>query len=356
MQPQLCLFEEPASNDVGKATSVPPAPDKAASVRQRIRELLEQSLSRATRRAYATDWKTFSTWCRRHSRQFLPASVQTLTEFLLSEKDQGSSLATMRRRIAAIRYRHLEEGHPNPGADHTIHRFMAAIANDPDREPPRRKIPLLPADLARMVPAPDGSLLVLRDRVLLLLGWSSSKRRSELSRLDIADVLFRRDGVDLRIRRSKTDQQGKGYVVPIGPERGSDLCPVAALRAWIEATGLTHGPLLRSFWRGDQLSQRRLTGRAISEIVKSHAARAGIDPRQVGAHSLRAGFVTASLQAGREHSAIMGVTGHKSVATLYLYARPDQEAVRGAGAGLLGAVRPQAAPAQAPCTDERMFG
>jgi hypothetical protein len=74
------------------------------------------------------------------------------------------------------------------------------------------------------------SLQGIRDRALLLVGWTAALRRSELVGLDVgkradgtSHVVLQNEGLRLTIHRNKTDQEGRGFVkaVPLGRDRGA---------------------------------------------------------------------------------------------------------------------------------------
>ena len=83
-------------------------------------------------------------------------------------------------------------------------------------------------------------LIDRRDRALLLLGLASALRRSKLAALTVADLDFVAEGVKLAIGRSKADQKATGQIVGV-VATGTPTCPVAALRTWQEAAGITEG-------------------------------------------------------------------------------------------------------------------
>jgi integrase len=156
----------------------------------------------------------------------------------------------------------------------------------------RKKAPAIAERLIAMANT-GGGLIALRDRALLLLGFAGAFRRSELA-LDYEDIEETEAGLKITIRRGKTDQEGSGATIAI--LRGTLACPVAALRAWLDAAGLTTGPVFRSIRKGGKVSGR-LTDRSVAKIVKSHAARVGLDPALFAGHSLRAGFLTSAANA-----------------------------------------------------------
>lgn len=171
-----------------------------------------------------------------------------------------------------------------------------------------------------MVAAIPTDLRGIRDRALLLTGFAGALRRSELVALDVSDLEESAEGFIVRIRRSKTDQEGVGDFVSI--PFGSRLRPVRALKDWLRAAGITEGPVFRPIRRGgNAVETERLTDRSVANIVKAHAEAVGLDPHVFSGHSLRAGFVTSALQAGADVLRVMDVTRHRQVNTLRVYDR-----------------------------------
>lgn len=179
----------------------------------------------------------------------------------------------------------------------------------------------------------DTNLNGLRDRAILLLGFAGAFRRSELVALNVADLEFCNSGLRVTIRKSKTDQEGLGATIAIS--RGSVACPVDAVSTWIKAGAITEGPLFRPVTRAGTISSRRLSPRAVAELVKAYARRAGLKAADFSGHSLRSGFLTSAAAHGASIFKMMDVSRHKSVDTLRGYVR-DTELFRDhAGTGLL---------------------
>jgi site-specific recombinase XerD len=184
-----------------------------------------------------------------------------------------------------------------------------------------------------MVTQAPNNLKGLRDRALLLLGFAGAFRRSELVALDVADLQFCDGGLRVTIRKSKTDQEGQGATIAIA--RGSTACPVDAARAWIMATGITEGPLFRPVTRTGKISGRRLSARAVAELVKVYARRVGLKAADYSGHSLRSGFLTSAAARGASIFKMMDVSRHKSIETLRGYVRDAEMFRNHAGSGLL---------------------
>jgi integrase len=184
-----------------------------------------------------------------------------------------------------------------------------------------------------MVGKAGSDLKGLRDRALLLLGFAGAFRRSELVALNVEDLQFCDGGLRVTIRKSKTDQEGLGAT--IGIVSGSTACPLDAMRAWIETARITEGPVFRPVNRKGKVSKHRLSARAVAELVKTYARRAGLNATKFSGHSLRAGFLTSAAARGASIFKMMDVSRHRSVETLRGYVR-DAELFRDhAGDGLL---------------------
>jgi site-specific recombinase XerD len=98
--------------------------------------------------------------------------------------------------------------------------------------------------------------------------------------------------------------------------------------------GITTGPLFRSIRKGGKVGAR-LTDQSVSDIVKTHAERVGLDPSLFAGHSLRAGFLTSAAKRGASIFKMMDVSRHRSVDTLRGYVRDAEIFKDHAGAGLL---------------------
>ena len=288
--------------------------------------------SPATVKAYWKDFEIFGRWCQKRRLAILPAAPEAVAAYLAFEARRGAKPSTIGRRCAAIRYVHASGGHPVPTTDERVKAVMRGIRRS-HGVAPRRVSPATADCVIAMAPRPDGTLVTLRDRALLLLGFAGAFRRSELVALDVANVEEVPEGLRVTIRRGKTDQEAHGAVIAI--VRGEIACPVAALRAWLNAAQIADGPIFRPIRRGGHVQPARLTDRTVANIVKQHAERAGLDPALFSGHSLRAGFLTSAARRGASVFKMMASSRHRSVETLSGYVR-DQELFQDhAGSGLL---------------------
>ena len=285
------------------------------------RAFAEGARAAATRRAYQSDWHHFANWCTAAGLPALPVAPQTVGLFLAAHAD-ALAVATLTRRLSAVAVAHRMAGLHLDTRSPGIRDVMRGLRRAKGVAP--RAAGALTVPLARrLVATCDGGRLIdVRVRALILVGLGSALRRSELVALDVADIAVLPEGLRILVRRGKSDQEGEGRVVAIG-RTGSPTCPPTAYAAWIAAAGITDGAAWRSISRHGRVGGR-LPDRAVSEAVKSRAARAGLDPAGFSGHSLRAGLATSAAAAGVEEREIARVTGHRSMAVLRKYIREGE--------------------------------
>ncbi|MDR3514070.1 MAG: site-specific integrase [Caulobacteraceae bacterium] len=294
----------------------------------------------STRRAYDSSWRAFETWCAAHQAVALPAHPGTVLLFLTDHAGR-LSVASLARHLAAIRSKHRLADLPAPGGPE-LERVWSGIRREHGRAP-RKKFALVTADLRRVVQRLPEDLGGQRDRALLLVGFAGALRRSELAPLELDDgkslcgpsrIRFVPGGLEIRLDRSKTDQEGAGHVVAI-PHGKTKLCPVRALRAWLEAAAIAAGPVFRAVDRHGRVAAAAISDRAVADIVKRACERAGLDPEVFSGHSLRAGLVTSAANAGLDVELIMRQTRHTKADTVLGYIR-DADRFKRNAAGKVG--------------------
>jgi site-specific recombinase XerD len=310
----------------------PHLPSTLRAALETAADLARNSRAPSTRAAYASDWRIFSAWCAAHGLCSMPASPATVAAFLADQVKAGMKPSTLGRRLAALKHAHKAAGEDSPTDDERV----KAVLNGA-----RRTLGVAPRKLAAatsektigMATLVRPGLAGLRDRAILLLAFSLAARRAELVALDVEDLEECPEGLRVRIRKSKTDQEGVGATVAVC--RGSIADPVAAVLDYIKAAGITSGPVFRRIRRGNHITDQRLAGQTICRLVKDHAAKLGLDPKQYGAHSMRAGFLTSAAAKGANLFKMMDISRHKSVGTLKGYVRSADAFRDHAGAGLL---------------------
>lgn len=309
--------------DVSHFSAIDARPELVDQVLEYVRE----SLAENTRIAYVSDLRHFESWGGR-----VPASAEIVASYLADYADK-LSVATLVRRIAAISKAHRARGLPNPCASELVKSVLRGIRRSRGCAQREAK-PLLRDDLLAVLDKMDGGLKAVRDRALLLVGFAGGLRRSELVGMDVADIEHVRQGIVLQIRFSKTDQLGRGQKIGI-PHGRTRWCPVAALDAWLTASAINEGAIFRPVDRHGYVHGSRLSGEAVSLVIKERVAAAGMDPSGFSGHSVRSGFATSAAQAGVPTWKIRAQTRHASDAMLARYIRTGELFTDNAAGALL---------------------
>ncbi|QNK79470.1 site-specific integrase [Nakamurella sp. PAMC28650] len=356
-----------------------PDPELRSADLGRVWAAVDASTSANTKAAYRSDWGRFQRWSDDAGYAALPATGMVVAAYLTDAAAQlrpdgrpQFGAATLSRWASSINQIHTAGGFDPPGRTEVVRRALAGVRRT-RKTPPKRRSPLLLSDvrllLAELSPqfgVWPAAVAAHRDAALLLMGFTGAHRRSELVGLRVQDVtVHRADGLHVRLRSSKTDQEGAGTIRALPYGRDPATCPPCALIRWrrillaydagkrpAALTALHHrGPstehvcrdadttadpagtddpsmgerwLFPTVHRAGQPSRKAMTGDAVAAMIKRRAAAAGFTPAQVdllGGHSLRSGFVTEAFRAGADAHSIMRQTGHKDPKMLEVYAR-----------------------------------
>lgn len=273
-----------------------PAEPTLAQLHAMARATRRHSKASGTLRAYASCWRSFEAWCRRHHLVSMPASNETVILFLEAERQRGMRASTIESKRAAIRHFHQRKGHPSPCESYAVKEELAGIRREIGTAPVKKKAATAELVAGMVAIIPGDTLKGKRDRALLLLGFAGALRRSELVGLNVADLEIGPDGIVLTIRRSKTDQEGAGQI--IGIPNGAKLRPVEAVTAWLEASGIEGGAIFRPIGKGGRLQDSRLSDRSVANLVKHYAKASGLNPKQFSGQSLRSGYITTAFDMG----------------------------------------------------------
>jgi integrase len=273
-----------------------------------LRKRIEATWAPNTRRSYGSTFRLYDRFCTENGLN--PSEVGSVLVFCEHLASQGRKYATIERHLAALRVHY-------GIADARLRLYLRGLRRTL-RCAQDKKAPLTPTQLGLI--RWDSGRKGLRDKALLLVGFFGALRNSELVGLNVEDVAFTPEGAILTIRKSKTDQEGRGREVAIGYAKRADLCPVRALQSYMASLGRTYGPLFVSM-RKSQYTQSRLSTHAVALIIKDYADRIGLDPRQFSGLSLRAGFVTTAALMGATEEEIALQTGHKSPKAVWGYIR-----------------------------------
>lgn len=302
-------------------------------VAQTAMEYAAKSKAASTVKAYQNDWQDFTAWCAEQGLQALPATAETVALYLTAKADTVK-VSTLERRLGAISQAHRAAGHsPISTRIEPLHSVWQGIKRTKGTVQ-QGKVPAKTDDIRVMVDTLTDSLLGLRDRALLLIGFAGAFRRSEIVALDVDHVQVTNEGLVITLERSKTDQVGQGRKIGIPYGSYPATCPVRAYQTWLEVSGIREGALFRSVNRHGQLQDGRLSDKAVALVVKRCAEAAGLDATMYAGHSLRSGLATSAAAAGVSERAIMAQTGHKSVSMVRRYIREGSLFRENAAAGV----------------------
>jgi site-specific recombinase XerD len=283
---------------------------------------LQNSKANNTVRAYKSDFKDFGLFCAQNGFKSLPTEPKILSLYLTYLSTKNVKMSTLKRRLVSIGVIHKLKGHyldtKHPSIIENImgiKRRKGSIQNG--------KKPLLINNLKLIINVIDQEknekIKKLRDRSIILIGFSGGFRRNEIVSLNYEDLDFVEEGLKINLRRSKTDQFGEGSVKGLPFFKNSQYCPVVSVRKWIEISKINSGPLFRRFIKGSKLSDKRLSDQTVALLIKDYLKIAGIESRNYSGHSLRSGFATSAAESGAEERSIMAMTGHKSTEMVRRY-------------------------------------
>ena len=293
----------------------------------------EPSPSPHTTRARETDWKDFSAWCDRSGLETLPALPTTVALYLTSLAQGGLKFATINRRLATIAHVHRVGGHAVPTREPEVQEVLAGLGVALGRDK-TQKAPLSRADVMLMLEFVENGdpldgvtetaarpIAAVRDKALLLVGFSLALRRSELVAIRVEDLSRTPEGYSLRVTQTRADRGNGIEALTLSRTAWNRPCPVRALDHWLTLSGITYGPVFRSVARSGKIMPAGMTAQSVALIVKKWAGAAGLDPSQLSGHSLRSGFATQAAQDGHHAVDIARVTRHRGTRDLDSYVR-----------------------------------
>jgi len=270
---------------------------------------LKNSKSANTLRAYQSDYRDFSLFCSKNGFQVMPTQPKILALYL-THLSSFSKYSTLKRRLASIAILHKSKGHYIDTKHPIIIENLMGIKRRNGTNQKGKK-PILISDLKKIIDAicqsNEKNNKKIRDKALILIGFSGGFRRSELVNIEYEDIDFVSEGVKIFIKKSKTDQSGEGMIKAIPYFENQKFCPVIAIKNWIELINLKSGKIFN------------ISDKNVALIIKKYANLAGLESEKYAGHSLRSGFATSAAESGAEERNIMTMTGHKSTEMVRRY-------------------------------------
>ena len=283
---------------------------------------LQNSKAINTIRAYKSDFNDFGLFCVQNGFKSLPSEPNIVSLYLTYLSTKDAKMSTLKRRLVSIGVIHRLKGHYLDTKHPSIIENIMGIKRRKGSYQKGKK-PILINSLKKIINVIDQQnkeeIKKLRDRSIILIGFSGGFRRNEIVSLDYDDLNFVQEGLKITIKRSKSDQFGEGFVKALPYFDRSQYCPVVSLKKWIEISKITSGPVFRRFIKGSRLLENRLTDQTVALLIKEYLNLAGIDSKNYSGHSLRSGFATSAAESGVEERSIMAMTGHKSTEMVRRY-------------------------------------
>ena len=311
-----------------------------------------------------------------------------LALYLTKRAEDGLAVSSLQVARAAVRAAHRLAGVPLNLDDPKLGLVMEGIVRTHGVRPRRQAAPAVPDVLRRLLaalagleglPAPNtpaaaAPALAARHRAMLLIGFGAALRRSEIVALKFGDIeVVENRGLSVLVRRSKTDQHGKGRTIAIwANHRDPQFCPVTAFEAWMgfrqtasdwtpataepeaeppplpaagvpaaEETGTSTGSVQHGArtleasqaaptWRAEKplfcgitsagaMMTEAMSDKIVARLMKQACTLAGLDPRKFSGHSLRRGLLTTAGDLQLPLVDLMRQSRHKSVDTALSY-------------------------------------
>jgi len=283
---------------------------------------LQSSKAANTIRAYKSDFRDFGLFCAQNGFKSLPSEPRIISLYLTYLSTKDAKMSTLKRRLVSIGVIHKLKGHYLDTKHPSIIENIMGIKRRKGSIQKGKK-PILINSLKAIINVIDEQdkeeIKKLRDRSIILIGFSGGFRRNEIVSLDYDDLDFVNEGLKIIIRRSKTDQFGEGSIKALPYFENTQYCPVVSLNKWINISKINSGSLFRRFSKGSKLTKKRLTDQTVALLIKEYLNLAGIDGKNYSGHSLRSGFATSAAESGAEERSIMAMTGHKSTQMVRRY-------------------------------------
>ena len=283
---------------------------------------LQNSKAINTIRAYRSDFNDFGLFCTQNGFKSLPSEPKIVSLYLTHLSTKEIKMSTLKRRLVSIGVIHKLKGYYLDTKHPSIIENIMGIKRRKGSVQKGKK-PLLINSLKQIINVIDKinnqELKRLRDRSIILIGFSGGFRRHEIVSLDYDDLDFVSEGLKINLKKSKTDQYGEGSVKGLPYFDNYQYCPVLSLKKWIEVSNIDTGPLFRKFKKGSKLTEKRLSDQTVPILIKKYLELAGIESKNYSGHSLRSGFATSAAESGAEERTIMAMTGHKSTEMVRRY-------------------------------------
>ncbi|MCK9517334.1 MAG: tyrosine-type recombinase/integrase [Ottowia sp.] len=315
---------------------------------------IENNLSPNTRDAYQQELTTLTEQFAANGWELYPLNkdgslnpslyLTQILSYLQQRADAGLTVSTINKTLCAVKW---DASRTSPHAVgllsmKQVSAFMTGLTRTRRGDTVRKASALNTDQLTTLYKHLRRNRTVrnVRDKALIALGIATALRASNIADLKLKDLTptLTYDGFLVKVRWSKTDQSGAGFIVPVKASENRLVDPITATREWLtilSALGYTQEthpdfplfPVLRQ----NTVKEQEIAHPAITltKLVRDRLTEAGIATKetvkQYSSHSLRSTFITLSSQAGVSEKHIATVSGHKSMTVLRSYDRTSLE-------------------------------
>jgi site-specific recombinase XerD len=255
----------------------------------------------ATIRAYKSNFERFIEYCDQEKIMALPADQETVARYIRDISNGKLKSASIRIAVASISAIHRLNEYSDPTSLPNVRIELRKMHRKLGRGS-KQAMGINLETLDKMLKYTDRSLIRLRDRALLLTAYDGLCRRSEVVDFRVEDISQGRDDlIKIKLRRSKTDQDGVGRWINLKIETQ------LAIIDWLNISGIKTGKLFRGINKGNHLSDG-LDASQINRIYKKLASRCEMKYeiiKKISGHSLRVGAAQDLLLSGASIPLIM---------------------------------------------------
>lgn len=303
----------------GHFKSTKPLTDEYEIARRTLAKTIQKidgAYAPATIRAYRSNFEFFIRYCQEKKAIPLPCKPTDLANYIAHLSNQNLKSASIRLASVAVAAIHRFNRHEDPSKDPDVILELRKMYRKLGRNQ-KQAAAINKNILEKLIAATDNSLRGYRDRALLLTAYDGLCRRSELAALRIEDITCSNndDGIKIRLRKSKSDQNGQGRLINLSRRTRQ------AIEDWIRESKETSGFLFRGITKYDT-PKHEIAGAQINRIFKQLAKRAALDinlTQHISGHSLRIGSAQDLLASGASMPIIMNRGRWTKVDTVMRY-------------------------------------
>lgn len=290
------------------------------NVSDEVIDYLNHSVADNTIRARKADLGVFVRW-----GGHLPSTPEEVANFLADQaRAHNKKPSTLGRYISSLNHWHGANRLPSPCKSELVRAVNAGIGRKHGTKPKQAK-PLVTDMIKGIIDAIEGNRTAdVRNRAMISIGFSGAFRRSELITLTVDDLEFVENGVNITLKKSKSNQVGKKECKAIPyARRGPKYCPVKLLQKWLDRSEITAGPIFPRIYKSGCIGQKPMTGNGFYKLLSVLVNNAGMETTGYSPHSLRSGMITSAHRAGKDRFKTKEVSGHKNDACFDKYIRTD---------------------------------